>query len=61
MDKDPRACYFQQAENGMYVRMALLMTLLDETGDFNKGKIIHINKPMISVVETDVCLSLIHI
>ena len=55
VDKDPRAFYFQQAENGMYVRMALLMTLLDETGDFNKGKIIHINKPMISIMETDVC------
>ncbi len=55
VDQDPRACYFQQAENGMYVRMALLMTLLDETGDFYKGKIVHVNRPMISVVETEIC------
>lgn len=57
VDQDPRACYFQQAENGMYVRMALLMTLLDETGDFYTGRVIHINRPMISIVETDVCLN----
>jgi len=24
VDKDPRAAYFRQAENGLYVRMALL-------------------------------------
>jgi aspartate carbamoyltransferase catalytic subunit len=24
VDKDPRAVYFEQAENGLYVRMALL-------------------------------------
>lgn len=28
VDKDPRAAYFRQAENGMYVRMALIDTLL---------------------------------
>ena len=28
VDDDPRARYFEQAENGMYVRMALLATLL---------------------------------
>lgn len=28
VDKDPRAFYFRQAKNGMYVRMALLMALL---------------------------------
>ena len=28
VDKDPRALYFQQAQNGVYVRMALIMTLL---------------------------------
>lgn len=27
VDKDPRAKYFQQAENGMYVRMALLLII----------------------------------
>lgn len=28
VDQDPRAVYFQQSENGMYVRMALLFELL---------------------------------
>ncbi|MCL2528361.1 MAG: aspartate carbamoyltransferase [Defluviitaleaceae bacterium] len=28
VDADPRAMYFQQAKNGMYVRMALIMALL---------------------------------
>jgi aspartate carbamoyltransferase catalytic subunit len=28
VDKDPRAKYFDQAKNGMYVRMALIMALL---------------------------------
>ena len=28
VDSDPRAAYFRQAENGMYVRMALLAMVL---------------------------------
>jgi aspartate carbamoyltransferase catalytic subunit len=28
VDRDPRAQYFQQAKNGMYVRMALILKLL---------------------------------
>ena len=28
VDKDPRAVYFRQAKNGMYVRMALILALL---------------------------------
>ncbi len=28
VDSDPRAAYFEQAQNGVYVRMALIMTLL---------------------------------
>lgn len=28
LDDDPRACYFRQALNGKYVRMALILTLL---------------------------------
>ena len=28
VDNDPRACYFKQAQYGVYVRMALIMTLL---------------------------------
>ena len=29
VDNDPRAAYFRQAQNGVYVRMALIMTLLE--------------------------------
>ena len=28
VDEDPRACYFKQAKNGKYVRMALILMLL---------------------------------
>lgn len=31
VDNDPRACYFRQAMNGKFVRMALIMTLLGVT------------------------------
>ncbi len=31
VDDDPRAAYFRQAQYGVYVRMALIMTLLDIT------------------------------
>ena len=31
IDSDPRACYFRQALNGKFVRMALIMTLLGLT------------------------------
>lgn len=29
VDKDPRAAYFEQAQNGVYVRMALILKLLE--------------------------------
>ena len=29
VDDDPRAVYFQQAKYGVYVRMALILTLLE--------------------------------
>ena len=32
IDDDPRACYFRQAMNGKYVRIALIYTLLKENG-----------------------------
>ena len=32
VDKDPRALYFKQAKYGMYVRMALIMSLLGVEG-----------------------------
>ena len=31
VDDDPRAAYFEQAQNGVYVRMALIMKLLELT------------------------------
>ena len=31
VDSDPRACYFRQALNGKFVRMALIMTMLEVT------------------------------
>jgi aspartate carbamoyltransferase catalytic subunit len=32
VDNDPRAVYFKQAELGVYIRMALILTLLREAG-----------------------------
>lgn len=32
VDEDPRACYFRQALNGKYIRMALILKLLKEDG-----------------------------
>ena len=29
VDNDPRACYFKQAQFGVYVRMALILKLLE--------------------------------
>ena len=31
VDADPRAAYFRQARNGLYVRMALLAMVLDQS------------------------------
>jgi aspartate carbamoyltransferase catalytic subunit len=31
IDDDPRAAYFRQVQNGVYVRMALILTLLGIT------------------------------
>ncbi|MBO4594807.1 MAG: aspartate carbamoyltransferase [Clostridia bacterium] len=33
VDADPRACYFKQVENGKYMRMALILKLLEESKD----------------------------
>lgn len=33
VDSDPRACYFRQAENGKYMRMALILKLLKDAQD----------------------------
>lgn len=33
VDSDPRACYFEQAKNGKYIRMALILKLLEWAKD----------------------------
>ncbi len=33
IDADPRACYFRQVENGKFVRMALILTLLADAAE----------------------------
>lgn len=37
VDDDPRAMYFTQAINGKYIRMALILMLLEEAERFKKG------------------------
>ena len=45
VDDDPRACYFKQVLNGKYMRMALILRLLDaakkgETGAVHEGELL---------------------
>lgn len=40
VDKDPRACYFQQVLNGKYIRMALILTLLGLAPEVADGDVI---------------------
>lgn len=40
IDSDPRAAYFEQAQNGVYTRMALLMALLDLSDPMTSRKIL---------------------
>ena len=39
VDDDPRAIYFKQAQYGVYVRMALILTLLEVRGMLNVGRL----------------------
>ena len=39
VDDDPRASYFEQAENGRYIRMALILKLLSETDEASGARI----------------------
>lgn len=42
IDDDPRACYFKQVLNGKYMRMALILKLLKDKGQFErKGVFVH--------------------
>lgn len=38
VDSDPRACYFGQVENGKYMRMALILMLLEDAGTICRNK-----------------------
>ncbi len=38
VDDDPRACYFRQALNGKYIRMALILKLLAENTDHKPSR-----------------------
>lgn len=38
VDADPRAAYFRQVENGKFVRMALILKLLEWAGDESKSR-----------------------
>ena len=40
VDSDPRAAYFQQVQNGKYVRMALILTLLEITDPLTGEKVL---------------------
>ena len=40
VDKDPRAAYFKQVQNGKYVRMAVIMALLEITDPLTGQKVL---------------------
>lgn len=40
VDDDPRACYFKQVQNGKFMRMALILKLLDEAKNVNEQNVI---------------------
>jgi aspartate carbamoyltransferase catalytic subunit len=39
IDDDPRAAYFRQAVNGMYVRMALILNIIEENITISQPKL----------------------
>ena len=39
VDKDPRACYFKQVKNGKFIRMALILRLIERAEAVKTGKI----------------------
>lgn len=45
VDDDERACYFEQAQNGKYMRMALILKLLSQT-DYRENRIVNSVKGM---------------
>ena len=62
VDKDPRACYFKQVSNGKYIRMALILRLLesldeaehtDENAEYIRGSLQCKNPSCITSVEQE--------
>lgn len=59
VDYDPRAMYFKQVQNGLYVRMALIMKMLearhgkDEPADISK----YMSAPRIQKCKNHVCIT----
>ena len=47
VDKDPRACYFKQVENGKYIRMALILKLLGEAKNPEKEDLLQGKKILV--------------
>ena len=62
IDSDPRACYFTQALNGKYMRMALILKLLEDksgdafadTGELIRNKLLCKNPRCITGVEQEI-------
>lgn len=55
IDTDARAYYFRQAERGMYIRMSLLLHLLNKKGDFYREDYEPETVPVIAADEADKC------
>lgn len=53
VDADPRACYFKQAENGKYMRMALILKLLEEAKNPIKEDLLKGEKTVIADFSCD--------
>lgn len=50
VDSDPRACYFKQAMYGKFIRMALILKLLEEKGGENEARRMN-GDELINVIE----------
>lgn len=57
VDRDPRACYFEQARNGKYIRMALILSLLSEQWLSCPDKKQHFISPVGMKCENPSCIS----
>ncbi len=55
IDDDARAYYFRQAERGMYIRMSLLLHLLNLAGDFCRNNTASEHEVVIAEGEAEMC------